>query len=95
MCIRARKCSHKTNCNRGHRSKVYQTIRDNGGWDMKPIEEFNATKRQAEVREQYWMDIYKPMLNSMNAYGKVLSSSEACQKHREAKKKQKEFIPYP
>lgn len=66
-----RKGQHKANCNietaEHHHYKVYQTIRDNGGWinwEMKPLEEFPCeNKTQQVIREQYWIDKLKPELN--------------------------------
>lgn len=71
-----RKCQHKTvsqNKNsKDHHLKLYQTIRDNGGWDnwiMKPLEEFACeNKIQQVIREQYWIDNLKPEMNCKVAY---------------------------
>jgi len=70
-----RKYSHKKSCNneksRQHNLKVYQTIRDNGGWDsfkMIFVEKFACNnEREASAREQYWIDILKPNMNTINA----------------------------
>jgi hypothetical protein len=71
-----RKAHHKCVCNRPshkayHRS-IYQTIRDNGGWDnweMKPLEEFPCENHiQQQIREQYWLDKLSPTLNMNKAY---------------------------
>jgi len=70
-----RKGGHKTNCcyeTKHHHYKLYQTIRENGGWDnwdMVPLEEFSCeNKTQQLIREQYWIDRLKPELNSYVAY---------------------------
>lgn len=55
-------------------SKVYQTIREFGGWDnwrMVDIEEYTCdTKRQAETREEAWRVQIKADLNSRRCYAK-------------------------
>ena len=54
-----------------HQHKKYQVIRDNGGWDnwaMEVIEAYPcASKREAETREQYWIDISKSITNKVAA----------------------------
>ena len=68
-----RKNQHKTSvndelCNR----KVYEFIRANGGWDnwsMIQIEDYQCTnKREAEMRERYWMETLQASLNCNNPY---------------------------
>ena len=71
-----RKGQHKASCNNetsGHyHYKVYQAIRENGGWDnwdMIPLEEFPCdNKTQQVIREQYWIDKLKPDLNYIAAF---------------------------
>lgn len=66
-----RKCEHKTDCNnknkKSYNYRVYQFIRDNGGWsnfDMVQIEQYNATdKNSLHARERYWLEQLKPSLN--------------------------------
>ena len=73
---RQRKSQHKNDCNnvnsKIYNLKIYQNIRENGGWEnftMKPLEEFKCdTKIQAFIREQYWMDLKKPKLNIKKAH---------------------------
>ena len=73
----SRKNQHKNTCFnpslKGHHLKVYQTIREFGGWDnwtMSPIEQLECpTKLDARIREQHWIDELKPKLNSYNAFG--------------------------
>ena len=52
--------------------KLYQTIRENGGfenWKMIGIEEFACENgRQAEKREQYYIELFKSNLNSYKAF---------------------------
>lgn len=72
--LATRKYNHKSRCcnetSRGYNLKLYETIRANGGWEnweMKPVEELKVTKRQAEIREQYWIDHFKSVLNGIRA----------------------------
>lgn len=66
-----RKNAHKTNCNcennKNHNYKVYQYIRDNGGWDewvMIPIEQYSCNnKKDLETRERHHIDLLRPALN--------------------------------
>lgn len=69
-----RKAEHKSNCcnknKKEYNYKVYQFIRENGGWDnwnMVQIEEFCCNnKREAEARERYWYEELKGTLNTNN-----------------------------
>jgi len=66
-----RKNEHKNNCNneksKNYNSPVYQFIRDNGGWDgwiMIAIEEYSCdSKKKLEIRERYYIDLLRPVLN--------------------------------
>lgn len=53
-------------------SKLYQTILENGGWEnwkMIEIEEFACENgRQAQKREQHYMDLFKSNLNSIKSF---------------------------
>ena len=70
--FRTRKNGHKSTCHnnssKGHDLKVYQFIRENGGWDafdMVELERYKATdKRSLHTRERYWIDTLQPVLNS-------------------------------
>jgi len=71
-----RKIAHKRNCNspqlKEYKFKVYEIIRNNGGWEnvtITPIEEFDCeTKLQATIREEYWRNEYKANMNTFKAY---------------------------
>lgn len=71
-----RKYAHKKRCDdetdRHYHIKVYQFIRENGGWinwEMKPLEEYSCeNKTQQVIREQYWIDQLKPEMNCKVAY---------------------------
>ena len=71
-----RKCKHKSMSNLINsisNRKLYNTIRENGGWlnfQMIPIEEYKCdTPQQAHIREQYWIEnIEESKLNSIKAF---------------------------
>jgi len=66
-----RKYQHKVNCNnenhQNYSSKVYEYIRNNGGWDdwvMIPIEQYSCnSKKELEIKERYYIDLLRPTLN--------------------------------
>ena len=74
--LKQRKREHKSSCYNpnyhGYHSKIYTTIRANGGWDcceITPVEEFECeSKRQAECREEYWRREYIALLNTYRAF---------------------------
>jgi hypothetical protein len=72
----SRKNQHKTPCininsNKSHQ-KVYETIRNNGGWDeweMVEIEKIQCkSKLEARIREQELIEEYNANLNTLNAF---------------------------
>lgn len=71
-----RKSQHKLPCiNTNHSKshiKLYQVIRENGGWDeweMVELEKFNGkTKLEARMREQELIKQHNANLNMLNAY---------------------------
>ena len=66
-----RKCQHKISCNNTnskiHNLKIYQFIRDNGGWDnwdMILLEEVKVnSKLELHKKEREYIDLLKPSLN--------------------------------
>jgi hypothetical protein len=66
-----RKAEHKSNCHnenrRNYHLKVYECIREYGGWDnwdMVEVEKYNATdKNDLHKRERYWFETLKSSLN--------------------------------
>ena len=70
-----KKCHKKTctddSCNR-YNQKGYQIIRENGGWEnfkMVFIEKWPCENlREAQAREQHWMDTLKPNMNDHRAF---------------------------
>ena len=71
-----RKNQHKTTCCNqnlnNYNLNVYQFIRENGGWDnwsMIQIEEYSCNnKREAEMRERYWIENLKANLNCVSPF---------------------------
>jgi len=69
--MRHRKCQHKTACNnpndKAYNLKVYQNIREFGGWDnwtMVLVEYVNATcKQELQKEERVVIELLKPTLN--------------------------------
>ena len=70
--FRERKTNHKCK-SKTSECKLYKTIREHGNWEnwkMIEIEEFACENgRQAEKREQHYMDLFKSNLNSYKAFG--------------------------
>jgi hypothetical protein len=62
-----RKYQHKILCNSGKKFKIYDIIRNNGGWDnwsMIEIAKYNCQDAtEARIREQEHYDLLKPSLN--------------------------------
>lgn len=93
-----RKRQHKLPCidishSKSH-IKLYQVIRENGGWDeweMIELEKFNGkTKLEARIREQELMKIHNANLNILNAYiseeDRNTLKKQITQKYREENK---------
>ena len=88
------KC-HKSDCNNEnseeYNRKVYKFIRDNGGWDtwtFEVIERFPCENDiQLRIREQYYYDLMKPILNSQRPY-----ISEEERKEEQAKRSAKHYL---
>ena len=66
-----RKTAHKTSCNNensfSYNLKLYQMIRENGGWDnwnMIEIEKYSCNDgNESRARERYWYEQLKANLN--------------------------------
>lgn len=75
-----RKMQHKNDCmspsSIEYYYKKYLTIRQNGGWDcwlMNILEEVECKSFiECRIREQYYIDILKPSMNSVKAYNKQI-----------------------
>ena len=70
-----RKIKHKSMCktiNSITDTKLYNTMRENGGWDnfqMTPIEEYLCdTPQEAHMREQFWINNIEHKMNSYDAF---------------------------
>lgn len=90
--FRLRKCQHKQNSKK-HHFKVYQFIRENGGWDnfnMMPIKEVECeTKLQAIIIEEEIRCELKANLNSIKAY---ITEEEIKQQFKDYRIKNKDYI---
>ena len=72
-----RKNTHKSNCNNLNRKEccypLYMFINVNGGfenWEIVVIKEYKfITKEELNINEQYYKDLLKPTLNSINVVG--------------------------
>jgi len=72
----SRKYRHKSRCcnenDKAYHLKLYQTIRENGGWNewnMIEIEKYPCNdKREAEAREEWWRCEFNANLNSKRAF---------------------------
>jgi hypothetical protein len=90
-----RKVQHKSQCyntnNRLYNAKLYQSIRDNGGWEefnMVVIKEFPCeNRRQAEAEEDRCIREMKSYLNMLRAY---VSKEERQQYQKEYDKEYRE-----
>jgi len=71
-----RQYSHKSDCLNAnslkYNLKLYQTIRENGGWDAiekSPIEEYECNGPiQARIREEHWRREYNAQMNTRRAH---------------------------
>jgi hypothetical protein len=80
-CFDKRKTAHKSNCNNENEPKynfkLYQMIRDNGGWDMFKMVEVEKCpcydKREAERREN---ELIKELRANMNSYRSFTTGEE-------------------
>ena len=81
-----RRCQHKLDCKK-NKLPVYKFINENGGWEMFkmiPIEEYKCnTLMEAKIREQYWIDNQKNILNKNATIG---NKQEWFSNHKEEKK---------
>jgi hypothetical protein len=67
-----------------HNFKLYQTIRENGGWDAiekSPIEEYECDGPvQAHIREEHWRREYNAQMNMRRAHQ---TREELVQQHKD------------
>lgn len=76
--LASRKKRHKYNCNnenvKEYNFKIYQTIREKGGWNawqMTPLEEYKECKSliEARIREEEWRVKLNANLNMKKCFG--------------------------
>ena len=107
-CFSKRKKAHKCSCNKlnskKHNFKLYQTIRDNGGWDkwnMVVIDKLNSTTLlDARIKEESLRKEYNGNLNMVKAHVTVeekkehyeLNKEVILKKHKEYRENNKELI---
>ena len=92
-----RKSSHTFNCcnenSKRYNFKVYQIIRENGGWsewNMIEIEKFPCEdKREAEAREEWWRCEFNANLNTNRAF---ITAEQLKQHHKQYKTKHADKI---
>ena len=92
-----RKTQHKINCyndkQKPYNYKVYQMIRENGGWDafkMIEVEKYPcADKREAERREN---EVIKELRASMNTYKSFRTKNEITEYHTNYRELHKEKL---
>lgn len=97
-----RKSMHKTYCNlethKNYNLKLYQMIRDNGGWSnwsMIEIEKYPCTdSNEARARERYWYEILNANLNTVCPFlseeEKKINARVLSKKHYEENKDKKQ-----
>lgn len=90
-CFKSRKNQHKIKVENGNKSKIYETIRANGGWEnwsMIEIELYPCnSSTEARIREEYWRVELQATLNTIRAYcteeEKKATHLQYIQKHSE------------
>ena len=86
------KSDYKNIKGHGFQRKVYEFIRDNGGWDnFDMVKICDCEKEERYIKEQEHMDKMKPTLNDMRAYG-VNKFMAANQKKNHYNKNKKEML---
>jgi len=89
-----RKYRHRENCNNQnnpkYKFKIYQIIRENGGWDnwsMIEIEKYICKdENEAKMRERYWYEKLQPKLNSVIPIKSDIEYKEYQKSYRDAHK---------
>jgi len=88
--FRQRKSAHKSHCNNENDThyniKIYQTIRDKGGWEnwtMNEIEKFSCKDgNEARTRERYWFEELEAKLNTIYPSRSIKEWGEDNKEHR-------------
>lgn len=96
--FRNRKWLHKSNCNSNNTNshfKVYQFIRENGGWDnwdMILVENVNVnSKLELHKKEREYIDLLKPSLNCKRPIITEKERKELKKKYEVNTEKRKEY----
>jgi len=89
-----RKWCHKSHCHnekdKGHNRKIYQIIRENGGWDnwnMVLVEEFPCNNRQEACKRE--REVYEELDAKMNMVRPYLTQEDLKEYHKEYGKQYK------
>jgi len=94
--FRKRKHTHKTSYEgHGHNGslnlKIYETIKNNGGWDnwdMIEIEKYPCNdSNEAKSRERYWFETLNSTLNSRSPLDRIIDNSTRAKVWRDNKPK--------
>jgi len=94
-----RKANHKKCCNnpndKVYHLKIYETIRDNGGWNNWRMIEIESRlvkdKREAERIEQEWIEKMETDMNSIKAFGAETREEYKKQYHMDNREKNIEY----
>ena len=95
-----RKRGHKCSCNsekvKSYNLKIYQTIREKGGWDswqMTPLEEYIECKSQIEaiIREEEWRVKLNAQLNMRKAHRAETQQEYNAQYYQEHKENNAQY----
>tara|TARA_R110000787_G_scaffold286425_2_gene404818 strand:- start:5515 stop:6084 length:570 start_codon:yes stop_codon:yes gene_type:complete len=89
---KARNHHHKSDCNnetsKNYNSKIYKTIRENGGWENFKMVQLGTreqlTKREAEQIEEKYRQELKANLNTIKCFRTEEQKKEHNKKYREA-----------
>jgi hypothetical protein len=96
-----RKYAHKSDCcnenSKSYNFKVYQTIREYGGWDnwdMIEIEKYPCNDRnEARKRERFWYEDFHAQLNTLNPFVTEEESKEHLKEYKKEYSKEYQSRP--
>ncbi len=94
-----RKIRHKSNCcninDKNYDFKLYQFIRDNGGWERFDMWKIDCCDLENQKeKEQEYIDKFKPSLNNYRACGLDLDRKKETNMKRKENDKKKKHIWY-
>ena len=68
---------HQLACESNNTKRVYQAIRERGGWNKVSINllerPYCIDAEQRRAREQYWIEVLQPQCNMRRAYSKGIA----------------------